>query len=189
MQVPRRVYSQNPAMKLLLIVRDPIERIISNHAFALHRNKTRTRFDDPILEKLDDMLWHEDVPIHLYQNHEYINISTYYYHLAHWYTFFPKDQFLILDSQQLKDNPPKLLGKVERFLGVDSQLNKDLFYFSKEKGFYCFIEDGREQCMPEAKGLNHEAINRGLKHMLKWHFKPLNEKFFKLSGERFHWDS
>lgn len=40
-QVPQRVWEMNPAVRLLLIVRDPAERLVSDYTQVLHNRVTR----------------------------------------------------------------------------------------------------------------------------------------------------
>ena len=161
---------------------------MSNHAFALYRNKSRTRFNYIITRNIDAMLIDSDqTGYRIRTTHEYINISTYHYHLSNWYKRFPRQQILILDSAELMYHPSQCLQRVEHFLGVEPYLTDDLFHFNRQKGFYCYIREKAEVCMSAAKGLPHAELNRGTLHLLKWYFKPHNERFYNISGLKLNW--
>jgi len=48
-----------------------------------------------------------------------INTSNYYLQLSQYLRFFPQRDFLVLDFDELKAAPDKVVSKVCRFLGID----------------------------------------------------------------------
>jgi hypothetical protein len=91
----------NIDMKFIYIMRNPIERIVSHytHAFA-HWT------DDTLEEYLKDG--------------RVISVSRYAHQLDQYYAKFSQDNLLLLDFDDLKKQPDKLLKQVCVFLDIDS---------------------------------------------------------------------
>lgn len=103
--VARRMHDLLPDVKLIYLVRDPIERIISHYT----HNYSEGREHRPIekaLQKLED-------------NH-YVMCSKYYWQLEHYLEFFSKDQILVVPSSRLMDERRMALQEVFEFIGVDT---------------------------------------------------------------------
>ena len=78
-QVPERVYKHNPQMKILLVVRDPVTRVVSN--FMHDKRKSRAIRSPGIIKgrSLESIVTTSTGD--LLVTHEYIRISSYYEHL------------------------------------------------------------------------------------------------------------
>ena len=81
--IPKRIYDHNPEVKLIYILRNPLDRIISNFLHAKDRNYTDTT--------LDEFLETSKLPL---------LTSSYNYQLKHFSQYFEKDQILILDYEK-----------------------------------------------------------------------------------------
>ena len=177
-QIPKRVHHMNPDLKLILILRDPIERIISNQAFDRFRYGCRVK-------SLDVQLI--DSQGNLDTTHSYIKISTYHTHLRNWYRLFSPQQLLVLSSEQFTEQPQPVLAEVEQFLGVSHELTDSMFYYDEHKGFYCYIQNSNHTCMSARKGIAHGSMSSELLQKLRIHFRPLNLQLFTLLNRTFDW--
>jgi hypothetical protein len=101
---PARVKAYNPAMKIVLIARDPIARAISNH-------KHEVRIGHLVG---DDLSFETG----LANNPMYVEQGLYATHLGRWLEFFPGNQVLVLKFETLKTEPSSALAEVCEFLGV-----------------------------------------------------------------------
>lgn len=101
--VPERIknYGINPFF--IYIVRNPIERIRSHYNFMKRDLSWKGRIDSPHL----------------------INTSKYYMQLEEYTKFFPKENILVVDFEQLKTNPIELCNKIFKFIGA-SESNIDI---------------------------------------------------------------
>ncbi|MCW9709180.1 sulfotransferase domain-containing protein [Fodinibius salsisoli] len=106
--VPRRMYELVPRAKLIYLVRDPIERIISHYTHNYSEGREHRSIEDA-LQELED-------------NH-YVMCSKYFWQLQHYFEFFQEDQMLIIPSYRLRDERRATLQQIFKFLGVD-----DSFY-------------------------------------------------------------
>jgi hypothetical protein len=115
--VPKRMHATVPEAKLIYVVRDPVERIISQfvHATAL-RLETRSIAD--ALSSLGD-------------TNPYIAFSKYYMQLDHYLEFYPPSRILLLTMEDLYWNRREVLQRVFRFLEVDDSFYTSKFRFMK----------------------------------------------------------
>ncbi|XP_003464403.1 heparan sulfate glucosamine 3-O-sulfotransferase 1 [Cavia porcellus] len=180
-QVPARVYHMNPAIRLLLIVRDPAERVLSDYTqvFYNHRQKHKP------YPSIKEFLVRSDGRLNV--DYKALNRSLYHAHLQGWLRFFPLRRIHLVDGDRLIKDPFPEIQKVERFLRLAPQINASNFYFNKTKGFYCLRDSGRDRCLHESKGRAHPQVDPKLLHKLHEYFHEPNKKFFELVGRTFDW--
>lgn len=118
--VAKRIYEYNPKIKLIAILRDPTERAISQYKMEMARNT---------IEK-NNGLWdafNRNLPKYGPMKER----GHYKEHINRFYTYFKKEQILILHYKDLKKNPLNFIRTVFSFLDVDSSfvpeyLNKNI---------------------------------------------------------------
>ena len=112
---------------LIFIMRNPIERAWSLALMNL-RQLQETRFEGETLkpEHLSDEFFRWQM--NLKGNRAR---SNYFACLTKWFEFFPREQFLLLDYEQLVNAPRETLISVSRHIGIDS-----LFWDSMDPGFF-----------------------------------------------------
>ncbi len=115
-----RVARYNPAMRWLILLRDPVERAISHYFMERGRGlEPRSLFGAVLLERWrlhkhgDD--WSHNSPLRVFS---YAARSRYATQIAVLRAHFPRKQILILRSSDLAQNPRKLAAEVTAFLGV-----------------------------------------------------------------------
>ncbi|WKX95607.1 hypothetical protein Q1695_012232 [Nippostrongylus brasiliensis] len=97
---PKRVRELNPAMKIILIVRDPTQRTISDFT-QVYYNKLEQNKTLPIFEK-EAFLPNSDLI-----NPEYkpVRNSLYDVHMANWLRYFSMEQILLVNGDVFRGNP------------------------------------------------------------------------------------
>lgn len=179
-QVPARVSDMNPAVRLLLIVRDPAERLISDYTQVLHNRLTRHKPYKP----LEELLLHKG---HIDPGYKALQRSLYHQHLARWLEVFPREQIHVVDGDALIRDPFPELRKAERFLDLPPRINPSNFYYNTTKGFYCLLSSGHDKCLDESKGRPHAPLStQALKKLCRYFRKP-NKLFFEMVGRSFAW--
>ena len=101
---PERVYLYNPNMRIVLSLRDPIERAYSNH---LHE----VRLGHVTGENLEFEKGLKNNPMYLIQ-------SQYSQQLARWLDVFPSDQIMVICQEDIRDDPVIQAQKLYQFLGI-----------------------------------------------------------------------
>lgn len=98
----RRLYEYNPQLKLIYIMRDPVERIISHYSHNLVRNLVN---DTP--EKA------------IAQDPTYLDRSRYAMQIAPYLELFGREQILLLLFEEYTANQPATLQTITEFLGIE----------------------------------------------------------------------
>ena len=172
-------------MKMLLIVRDPVERVISDF-MLLKYQQHRIRTDGSVTGgTIEDLLLDKNGKLN--KRHQYLSFSSYYVHLKNWYKWFPPEQIHIMESTELVKDPQNLLYGIETFLDIEHAIDENVFFFDEKKGFYCYYKDGSKQCMPDKKGMKHVNASDDLIRQLTNYFEPLNQQFFQLINRTYDW--
>ncbi|KFQ45793.1 Heparan sulfate glucosamine 3-O-sulfotransferase 1, partial [Nestor notabilis] len=179
-KVPERVYNMNRSIRLLLILRDPSERVLSDYTQVFYNHMQKHK-PYPSIEQF--LIKDGELNV----GYKAINRSLYYIHMQNWLKYFPLDHIHIVDGDKLIKDPFPEIEKVERFLMLSPQINASNFYFNKTKGFYCLRDSGRERCLHESKGRAHPQVDTRLLEKLHEYFHEPNKKFFELVGRTFDW--
>ena len=181
-RVAERVERMNDSIKLLLILRDPVTRLVSDflHCQAVGEMQNTTIQDQVFLKngKVD-------------KSSRLLDVSTYDRHVKRWLYYFNKSQLHVVDGEQLITNPVAELQLIEAFLGIRSELTKDKFYYNKDTGFYCVVRSGARgrsrECVNESKvgvatvkGRPHPPLPADVRTQLDDYFYMHNQNLLKL---------
>jgi hypothetical protein len=104
MAAPDRVFLYNPNMRLILSLRDPIDRAYSNHLNEVklgHVTGENLEFEKGLLN-----------------NPMYLTQSYYAQQLARWLAVFPRNQLLVIFQEDIRDFPLQQAQNLYRFLRV-----------------------------------------------------------------------
>lgn len=112
-----RIWAYNPAMRLILCLRNPVKRAYSHWAMETGRGWDTLPFPEAINTE------QERCRCALPQQHRvfsYLSRGYYSEQLRRLWSFFPREQTLILRQEQLLEDPGGTLSSVHRFLGVEA---------------------------------------------------------------------
>ncbi|MBN3301586.1 NDST4 sulfotransferase, partial [Amia calva] len=103
-------------------------------------------------------------------------------HIERWLTHFPASQLLIIDGQQLRNDPAAVMDEVQKFLGVSPYYNySQALTFDPQKGFWCqLLEGGKTKCLGKSKGRKYTAMDSESRAFLSRYFKDHNIELSKL---------
>ncbi|KAI5625506.1 heparan sulfate (glucosamine) 3-O-sulfotransferase 1-like1 precursor, partial [Silurus asotus] len=183
-KVPERIFGMNASVKLLVIVREPVTRAVSDYAQVLEgklrKNKTYPSFESLAIDSTTDRV-----------NTKYKAVSTSIYtkHLERWLHFFPAQQIHLVDGDLLISDPLPELQMVERFLNLPPCIGRDHLYFNSTRGFYC-LRSGQHRgtrCLAGSKGRRHPSVHPAVLHTLRLFFHPYNQKLYQITGRTFSW--
>lgn len=94
--VPKRIFDSGINPRFIYIVRNPFDRIESHYNFMQ-----------------SDASWGSDIT-----DDHLIHASNYFLQLEQYRQYYPKDNILVLDFAELKENPKQLLKKTYQFLDI-----------------------------------------------------------------------
>lgn len=185
-RTPQRVHGMAPHMKIILIVRSPLDRLVSDYTQLLRKGRHKNTFEGDVFHSPSGK-----VNANLYS----VLASMYDVHFERWLQYFDLNRILVLNGDSLIRDPVSELEKVEAFLGVGEYFKRDMFYFNATKGFFCwrkFEEKGglrREvpYCLGSAKGHQLPQIARDTVQKLLAFFRPHSKRFFSLIRQEPFW--
>ena len=178
--VVQRVWALNPKMKLILVVCEPVRRLISQYAMSFERHKIRNvSFEELYFPN------NQKVP----KISSFMINSNYSVSFSAWLRVFPLEQFHIVDGDNLKTKPWKELSSVERFLGVKPEIRTNNFVYQEERGVFCFHDrrTGSIDCLTPSKGRQHPDVSEVAKARMRKFYEPYNKIFYKQCGRKFDW--
>jgi len=116
--VPSRIHQSLPNVRLVAILRDPVERALSGHREAVMKGQDRRTFDDAIGELLqpDALASARMRPQHMGTG--YVVWGEYGRILAGYFDVFPREQLLVVFTDELEREPARLLRRIQEFIGV-----------------------------------------------------------------------
>ncbi len=123
---PERVARLMPSARLIAVLRNPVDRAFSHyqHEVALGREKLSfeealDREDDRMRGEIERMLEDPSYFSHAWWNYTYVARGRYAEQLERWFAAFPREQLLVLVSEELLDQPAETYARVLDFLRVD----------------------------------------------------------------------
>jgi hypothetical protein len=99
--------------------------------------------------------------------YSYLERGKYAKNLKSWFKIFPKDQFLIISSEDFSSKPQETVNNIFQFLNLSTHTIRNL----------------------EKKNVRKAAkMNEKTRNELIEFFKPHNERLFKMINKKFDWD-
>jgi len=181
---PRLVHQMSPSVKLLVVVRDPTVRAISDYAQLSDKNHGSLRpFEEYVTEDSQHRVLRASSTI--------VTTGLYVNHLKRWLKYFPLEQIHFINGEELVKNPVHEMNAVEKFLGLEPFIDEKLYYFNETKGFPCLIternDSAKSGCLSETKGRPHPSINEDVVTLLRDFYRPFNVEFYEAVGKNFGW--
>jgi hypothetical protein len=173
--IPKRIYQLLPKVKLIVILRNPIDKIYSTYYQQFRYGEVSTSFEETIDAELRRIEILEDNPNLFSQHPGFSNFISqnilrhgiYADYFINWFELFNKKQILILNADDLKKDTKNTLQQIFEFLGVENHTIENLSHISARK--YPKLSD----------------ITR--KKLIEF-YKPHNERLNKLLQRNFEWD-
>lgn len=122
--VPSRISECLPSVRLIAILRDPVERALSHHRMLVMRGLDRRSFDDAIGEllKADALAESRRRPR---ERTGYVTWGEYGRILAGYFEVFDREQILVVFTDELERAPAQLLSRIQEFIGVRADFEPD----------------------------------------------------------------
>ncbi len=111
-----RLFAYNPNLKLIYVMRQPVERVISNYSHDLVRGFVKAPPETAVFE-----------------DPTYINRSRYTVQMRPYLELFPRENILLLVFEEYVANQPQTLQQIAAFLGISSGAFTDTGSMDKHK--------------------------------------------------------
>lgn len=102
--VPERLHTVIPDAKLVYIVRDPIDRIVSHYLHNVRAGRENRTFAEALKRP---------------EKNHYVNCSRYFTQLQRYLTRYPRSRITVTTLEDLSHQPQPTLERIFRFLDVD----------------------------------------------------------------------
>lgn len=112
--VPERAKLYSPDLRILLSLRDPVERALSQHRHLIRIGMVAGpdyRFETALAD-----------------NPSYIDQGRYAAHLSRWLSCFPENQLLVVLMEDIRKSPEATARRVYEFLGIDPEHRSAALY-------------------------------------------------------------
>ena len=111
--VPGRIYQDIPNARLIVLLRDPVERAISQVFHAQRLGFEPLPIDEALAAEQGRLATGDP---YSFQKHSYLSRSHYLEQLDRYEALFPREQLLILRSEDLFSTPERVWQKLLSFL-------------------------------------------------------------------------
>ncbi|KAK9393358.1 heparan sulfate glucosamine 3-O-sulfotransferase 2-like [Crotalus adamanteus] len=182
-EAPQRIFNMSRNTKLIVVVRNPVTRAISDYTQTLSKRPGIPTFEGLSFRNrslgLVDTSWSA------------IRIGLYALHLESWLQYFPLSQIHFVSGERLITDPAEEMAKVQDFLGLKRLITEKHFFFNKTKGFPCLKKAGGgplPRCLGKSKGRPHVQIDPDVLEQLQDFYRPYNIRFYEAVGRDFRWE-
>ena len=163
-----------PKAKIILLLRNPIDRSYSHYKMRFNNRKVKQSFEEEIRDEPKNlegewgkMLNDESYFSFKFNSNGYLSKGLYINYVKKWFEFFPKNQILVIKAEDFFSDPEKITNQTLEFLGMRP--------FKLKK--YEIMRKGLEsQLKPETR------------QKLVEYFKPYNQHLYKFLERDFGWD-
>ena len=169
---PARMSRRLPDVKLIAILRDPVHRAYSQYNMLLQIKQTTLSFEEMVEVENRNFAGRKNRLILDTDDYAtfYINSCLarghYADQLEHWLKYYPRGQFLILSTDDLRNDPAHTMDTVFKFLGLPPHVQDHYSHYHKRQ----------YQPMPQA-----------VRDMLVEYYRPHNARLYELAGRDFGW--
>jgi len=156
--IAQRIKEHLPNIKLIVLLRNPVDRLISNYQ---HNFKWVPGWKEAYPSLQDYFMGCMD------KDYYQIDKSIYYYSLLRWFDHFYQEQFHIIKSEDLYQQPKAVYQSLTKFLSIDESFQPASF--------------------PVYRANEYDLISSDLRQTLEDFYRPYNEKLESLLNRKMDW--
>lgn len=172
---PERIHGTLPQVKIIMLLREPIARSVSQYHHEVSKDREHLSIEEAFSaeeSRTRGELERMKSPLYLPFNHEhfsYMKKSDYSDQVSRYLRVFPREQLLILQSEEFFKNSAEVIQQVFLFLGIDPEFMPSNLSPSN-------VSRRKKSQLPEE-----------LREELSEHFREKNEELYRLLGRRYDW--
>lgn len=176
---PKRIARTLPQVKLVVLLRNPVNRAYSHyyHEVAGGHEKLPTfeeaidREQERISKEAEELAGNERYVSYKHRHFSYLSRGIYVDQLKIWMDLFPREQFLILKSEDFYIDPAAIFQQVLEFVNVPGTgLN------------------GQKEEYKQLNTTKPPKMNAATRKWLLEYFEPHNARLYEYLGVDFGWD-
>ena len=155
-------------MKIIVMVRNPVDRAYSQYHRSIKDHAESRRFEDLVDEEIKKLDNEKEEIFQIRRNESnYLKKGIYHNQLQPWFELFPRENIAIFSTEEFKLDSKKTYDDIFDFLNLP--------HFTIKNN--TFMEKG-----------NYLPMNKEIRGKLSDYYKDHNEKFFNLIGKKFEWN-
>jgi hypothetical protein len=168
-----RIHSHLPAARLIVLLRDPVQRAYSSYQDQCRRGAETLSFADALAKEdertADDHQHFDDIhhPLKAVRVFSYRRYGIYHEQLARYLAVFPRESLLILRSETFFSDTKGTVARVCRHLGISEWEPPAL--------------------PPSNSGGKYSSLDPKVAEELRAFYRPHNQRLYELIGEDFGW--
>jgi hypothetical protein len=170
---PARAAALVPSVRLIAILRDPVERAYSHYQHEVAFGREPLSFEEAIDREaarmegeLERLLADPGYFSHAWWNFTYLARGLYAEQLERWQAVFPSEQLLVLANEELSTEPAVTYARVLEFLGAEPY--------------------GLE-AYPRVFDRDYPELRPETRERLRSHFAEPNRRLYELLGRNLGW--
>ena len=164
-EAPERLYRVFPEAKLIVLLRNPVDRAISQFYRLTGLNWEARSLDRVISDEIERLNQNPEYIIGE-EPGNYLARGRYIEFIKNWWTFFPREQLLILKSEDFYAGAATTVKQVLEFLDLpEYQLSE---YQNANPGSY-------------------PPVNQSIRDWLRDYFRPYNQQLEEYLSTNFNW--
>jgi sulfotransferase family protein len=174
---PERMAKVVPEARLIALLRNPVERTYSDYQQVVRQGRETRTFEEAMgvaesgrsSGRSGEAAEREDRAG--LGRHGYLSRSIYVDQLMRWSEFFPREQMLVLKSEDFFENPKETLKRTFDFLDLPEW------------------EPEASEILPKKrnKGRYEEEMDPATRRRLEEYFEPHNRRLYDFLGKDFGW--
>ena len=177
---PKRVAGLIPEVKLIVLLRNPVDRAYSQYNFEVDLGRETLSFEDAIAAEerriggeREKILADERYVSFDHSRFSYLARGIYIDQIRAWMQFFPREQFLILRSEDFYTDPASVLEEVSQFLQLAPLEKHERTKTYKQHNY---------------NNTPYAEMDLSTRKRLVAYFEPHNRRLTDLIGMTFAWD-
>jgi hypothetical protein len=169
----KNVYEVNPNQKIIVILRNPVDRAYSHYHVNVKEKSEKRSFEDAVFEEMnriksERIIQNKNKNLRVFtpNNIHYLKKGFYALQLKSWFKIFPREQILVLSTEEFQEDQNLIYKKIFDFLNIPNMKIKSTE--KMEKGNYIHMK--------------HDTRN-----LLLDYFRQCNHELFELINSEFDW--
>lgn len=164
----QRIRDMFPTIKLIALLRNPIDRAYSNYFLGVRSGSEKLSFEEAIEHEIKSLEGISLTDQTIYKRpRSYIAKGFYAKQLEIWLQLFKKEQLLILQTEEFAKNPLTTLSEIFAFLKLPD----------------CTLTDFKKMNVAKYPPMKQET-----REFLRNYYLPYNNELYKMIGKSFDWD-
>ena len=169
----KNVHEVNPNQKIIVILRNPVDRAYSHYHVNVKEKSEKRSFEDAVFEEMnriksERIIQNKNKNLRVFtpNNIHYLKKGFYALQLKSWFKIFPREQILVLSTEEFQEDQNLIYKKIFDFLNIPNMKIKNTE--KMEKGNYIPMKDETRKLLLD-------------------YFRQYNYELFELINNEFDW--